>query len=138
MNEIINEVEKVVSWYKELPKDYSNISDIMYARKKITTYQFYMSVELGKLRKVWKEFEVRREIVRRSKAVELIDEGLAMTKVQEMSKYEALDMFNEEKLADIEYHNMRFMVDSTQEVSNSMMMHLSQLKIEQKNVTLQT
>jgi len=138
MNDLINEVIRVVEWYKELPKDYPNISDIMYARKNITTLQFYMSVELGKLRKEWKECEVRRETVRRMKAVELIDEGLSMTKVQEISRKEALFMFQAEKIADIEYHNLKFMLDSTQEVSNSMMQHISQLKIEQKNVILQT
>jgi len=138
MSEVTEEVMKVVEWYKDLPKDYSNITDIMYARKKLTTYQFYMAVELGKLRKCWKECEVSTEMVRRRKAVELIDEGLAMTKVQEISRQEALLMFEAEKVADIGYHNMKFMLDATQEVSNSMMQHISQLKIEQKNIAPQT
>tara|TARA_R110000787_G_C13375158_1_gene441247 strand:+ start:881 stop:1297 length:417 start_codon:yes stop_codon:yes gene_type:complete len=138
MSELTDEVKKVVEWYKDLPKDYSNISDLMYARKKLSTYQFYMAVELGKLRKSWKECEIGTEIVRRRKAVELIIEGLAMTKVQEMSRAEALIMLEAEKIADIGYHNMKFMMDATQEVNNSMMQHISQLKIEQKNIAPHT
>tara|TARA_R110000796_G_scaffold60558_2_gene140094 strand:- start:299 stop:715 length:417 start_codon:yes stop_codon:yes gene_type:complete len=138
MSELTDEVKKVVEWYRDLPKDYSNISDLMYARKKLSTYQFYMAVELGKLRKSWKECEIGTEIVRRRKAVELIIEGLAMTKVQEMSRAEALIMLEAEKIADIGYHNMKFMMDATQEVNNSMMQHISQLKIEQKNIAPHT
>ena len=138
MSELTDEVKKVVEWYRDLPKDYSNISDLMYARKKLSTYQFYMAVELGKLRKSWKECEIGTEIVRRRKAVELIIEGLAMTKVQEMSRAEALIMLEAEKIADIGYHNMKFMMDATQEVNNSMMQQISQLKIEQKNIAPHT
>ena len=90
MSKHITEVTKIVEWYKELTKDYSNIEDLMYARKKLSTYQFLMSVELGNLRQAWKECEVGTEIVRRQKAVELINENCAMTKVVEISKAEAL------------------------------------------------
>ena len=136
--EVIEEVRTVVEWYKDLPKDYSNISDLMYARKKLSTFQYLMSVELGNLRQSWKECEVETEKVRRTKAVECIREGLAMTKVQEISKAEALLMLEAEKIADSMYHRMKFTIEATQEVNNTMMQHISQLKIEQKNITTQT
>ena len=133
ISETISEVTKVVEWYKELPKDYTNIEDIMYARKKLSTYQYLLSVELGNLRQSWKECEVETEIVRRGKAVE----GLAMTKVQEISQAEALLMLEAEKIADAMYHRVKFIISATQEVNNSMMQHVSQLKIEQKNIVTQ-
>ena len=138
MNELTDNVTEVVEWYKKLPKDYSNIEDLMYARKKLSTYQFTMAVELGKLRQNWKECEVATEIIRRQKAVECIEEGLAMTKVVEISKAEALLMFEAEKNADAEYHSMKFLIYATQEVNNTMMQHVSQLKIEQKNIAPHT
>ena len=136
-SETISEVTKVVEWYKELPKDYTNIEDIMYARKKLSTYQYLLSVELGNLRQSWKECEVETEIVRRGKAVECINEGLAMTKVQEISRAEALLMLEAEKIADAMYHRVKFIISASQDVNNSMMQHISQLKIEQKNIITQ-
>jgi hypothetical protein len=138
ITEILKEVEIVVKWYKDLPKDYSNIEDLMHSRKKLSTYQFLMAVELGNLRQSWKECEVGTEIIRREKAVECISEGLAMTKVQEISKAECLLMLEAEKIADSMYHRLRFIIDATQEVNNTIMQHISQLKIEQKNSNTQT
>jgi len=138
MSNYVDEVANIVNWYKMLPKDYSNIEDLMHARKKLSTYQFLMSVELGKLRQAWKESEVGTEIVRRRKAVELIMDKQPMTKVQELSKAEALGMFEIEKMSDVEYHNMKFVIEATQEVNNTMMQHISQLKIEAQNVTPHT
>jgi hypothetical protein len=138
MTEYIEEVTKIVEWYKELPKDYGNIEDLIYARQKLSTYQFLMAVELGKLRQVWKEAEVGTEIVRRQKAVECIAENMPMTKVQELSKAEALLMLEAEKIADVSYHNMKFMIDQTAEVNNSMMQHISHLKTEKSNIRSHT
>ena len=134
MTEYIDEVTKIVKWYKELPKDYSNIEDLIYSRQKLSTYQFLMAVELGKLRQTWKEAEVGTEIIRRQKAVECIEEGMPMTKVQELSKAESLLMLEAEKIADVYYHNLRFMIEQTQEVNNSIMQHISHLKTEKSNI----
>ena len=133
--EIQEQISIIVEWYKELPKDYSNIEDLMYARKQLSTHQFLMAVMLSDLRQKWKESEVGTEIVRRTKAVELIIEGSPMTKVVEISKAESLGMLELEKMADVEYHNMRFIIEATQEVNNTIMQHISQLKIEQRNIS---
>jgi hypothetical protein len=133
-----NELMQVVTWYKKLKKDYSNIEDLMYARKRITTIQFMLSVELGNLRQQWKEAEIQTEIVRRSKAFELIQENCAMTKVQEISRYESIPQLEMERLADAEYNALKFMIDATQEVGNSMMQHISQLKLEKSNIVSHT
>ena len=72
------------------------------------------------------------------KIADEIRRDLLKMKIQEISRQEALLMFEAEKVADIGYHNMKFMLDATQEVRNSMMQHISQLKIEQKNIAPQT
>jgi len=97
-----------------------------------------MAVELGKLRQVWKEAEVGTEMIRRQKAVECIEEGYPMTKLQELSKAESLLMLEAEKIADVHYHNMKFMIDQTQEVNNSMMQHISHLKTEKSQIKSHT
>ena len=135
---IYESVTEIVSWYKDLPKDYSNINDLIYARQKLSTYQFYMAVDLGDLREDWKQKEVETEIVRRKKSVECIMDSLAMTKVQEISKHEALEKYQIEKEADANYHKVKFIIESTQEVNNTIMQHISQLKLEQKNLQSQT
>lgn len=138
MTEYTEEVTKIVLWYKNLPKDYANIEDLIYARQRLSTYQYLMAVDLGKARKTWKEAEVGTEIVRRQKAVECINEGLAMTKVQELSKAEALLMYEAEKIADVFYNNLRFMIDQTKEVNSSIMQHISHLKTEKSNIIQHT
>lgn len=138
MKNIIEEITKIVEWYKQLPKDYSNIEDLMYARKKICTNQYLLNVELSRARQTWKEYEVTHETAKRRSIAELLEEGMPMNKANELGRSRSLIHMEHEKLADAFYHNLKFMVDATNEVSNTMMQHISWLKKEQESVVQDT
>ena len=137
MIKVIEEITKIVEWYGNLPKDFTNITDLMYSRQKLSAYQFALSVELGTLRQEWKQCEAQTEFVRRNKAVEGVNEGLPMSKVVELSKASALECLKLEKTADGMYNRIKFIIESTESVNQSITQHISILKIEQKNAVTQ-
>lgn len=138
IEDVIDEVTTIVDWYKKLAKDYSNIEDLMYARQKICGNMFMLSVELGKARQDWKENEFITESIRRTSMVELLNQGMAIGKATEYAKADSLPSMEMEKKADAYYHMLKFMIESTQEVNNTIMQHISTLKKERENSTQYT
>lgn len=135
---VTDEITKIVEWYKGLGKDYANIEDLMYARKKLCTNLYLLNVEMSRARQSWKETEISHEVHKRKAIAELLEEGMPMTKCIEYAKAQCVVLFEQERIADAFYHNLKFMVDATNEVSNTMMQHISWLKKEQESVIQQT
>lgn len=134
MEKIIHEMTTIVSWYKELPKDYTNIEDLMYARQKICGNMFLMSVELGNARQAWKEYEFTTEKLRRNTMANYLEEGVAVGKADAFARSESIVALEQEKIAEGYYHTLKFMMDSIQEVNNTIMQHISWLKKEKEHI----
>ncbi len=133
IDELIDEVITIVDWYKTLPKDYSNIEDLMYARQKICGDMFMLSVELGKARQSWKEFEFTTESIRRKTMAQMLEEGSPVGKADAYARADSMIAMEQEKLSESYYHRLKFMYDSSQEVNNTIMQHISVLKKEREN-----
>jgi hypothetical protein len=134
IDDVIEEVTTIVEWYKNLSKDYSNIEDLMYARQKICGNMYMLAVALGKARQYWKECEFETELVRRRTMAELLEDGVAVGKADAYARADSLDSMKEETIAQATYHTLKFMIDSTQEVNNTIMQHISTLKKERESI----
>lgn len=133
IQKVMTECTTVVEWYKDLAKDYSNIEDLMYARKVLCGNLFMLSVELGKARQNWKECEFTTESVRRKTMAEMLEEGIAVGKADAFARADSLLAMEAENIAESYYHTLKFMIDAIQEVNNTMMQHISTLKEERKS-----
>ncbi len=130
MNDNIKEITKIVHWYKGLSKDYSGIEDLLKARKQLVTYQFLLAVEVGNARQSWKECEAQTEIIRRGEIAKLIDLKYPMTKAIELAKNESVLMYEAEKIADGYYNSLKFILDASYEVGNTISQHIAYLRKE--------
>lgn len=133
IDELIDEVITIVDWYKTLPKDYSNIEDLMYARQKICGNMFMLSVELGKARQAWKEYEYTTESIRRKTMAEMLAEGTAVGKADAYARADSMIAMEQEQVSESYFYRLKFMFDSSQDVNNTIMQHISVLKKEREN-----
>jgi hypothetical protein len=133
IDELIEEVITIVDWYKTLPKDYSNIEDLMYARQKICGNMFMLSVELGKARQSWKEYEFITESIRRKTMAQMIEKGVAVGKADAHARADSMIAMEQENISESYFYRLKFMFDSSQEVNNTIMQHVSVLKKEREN-----
>tara|TARA_R110001632_G_scaffold173702_3_gene293162 strand:+ start:3147 stop:3560 length:414 start_codon:yes stop_codon:yes gene_type:complete len=131
MNEIIDEIKDIISWYKDLPIDYTGITELMYQRIQLVTLMSYYSSELGNYRIQWKNCEAETESVRRSIVKERLDMGEALSKSQAYGKFYSIDQYVSEKRFDGAYNQMKFFYDSTNAIIDAMNQHISNLKREQ-------
>lgn len=130
---VTNQIQRIVFWYNRLPVDYSGINELMYNRIQLSTLLFYYASELGNIRKEWKKAEATAEIMRRKKTMEYINAGQPISKANEYGKFSSLDEYALEKQFDGYYHSMRFVYESTMEVLNTINQNISNLKKEQEN-----
>ena len=130
INDVIDEINEVVTWYRSLPMDYTGINELMYQRVQIVTLLTYFSTELGEYRIQWKNAEIETERKKRSKTIEYLEDGNPLSKSQEYAKFESLEEFANEKRFDGAYNSMRLFYDSTNKVIDAINQHISNLKRE--------
>ena len=131
-DETIQRINQIIQWYNETPYDYSGITELMHQRVQLSTLLFFYAVELGNVRKTWKQSEIQTERIRRCKTKDLIDAGMPNTKAVEMGKFASLDEYAQEKTYDGLYFSMKLFYDSALEVLNTLNQHISNLKKEQE------
>lgn len=137
-NELINDVIKIVDWYKNLPKDFSNINGLMSCRQKLTGITFFLSVELGNIRQQWKDAEFITESNKRTFINNELEQGVPVGKAIEIGKLNSLNFLGIETTYESEYHKLKFIIDSITNVNNSMMQHISVLKKEMETAAQYT
>jgi len=130
-NEVIDEIQSIIYWYRTLPMDYTGITELMYQRVQLATLMTNFSVELGESRIQWKIAEGDAEAKRRQFTKEYIDAGQPLSKAQEYGKYYSINEYRIEKELDGYFHSMRFFYESANNVLDALNQHISNLKREE-------
>jgi len=136
IEEVTHEITEIVKWYQKCPMDFSGINELMYNRVQLSTLLFFYASNLGDVRKEYKRAESQTEIVRRSKTMDLINNGQPITKAVEHGKMMSLDEYANERQWDALYFGMKLMYDSSIEILNTINQHISNLKKEYDNEKL--
>lgn len=139
INNVIDEINEIIGWYRSLPMDYTGINEIMYQRVQMVTLLSYFATELGEYRVQWKNAEAETERVRRTYVKEYIDSGSTMSKAQEYGKFYSLEEYAVEKKYDGAFNSMKFFYETTNGIIDAMSQHISNLKREEnynKNVQI--
>lgn len=128
LDEVSNQINYIVDWYRTLPMDYTGINDIMYNRIQLITLLSYYGTELGQYRIEWKQSEANTEKVRRQYTKKFLDEGLPYSKSQELGKFHSIDEYVLEKRYDGAYNSMKLYYDNCNGIIECMSQHISNIK----------
>lgn len=131
-NEVVEQINGIVDWYRELPMDYTGINDLMYQRIQLVTLLSYYATELGECRIEFKNSEAQTEREKREHTKKYLDAGFPMSKASELGKFYSLDSYEEEKRWDGLYSSMRLFYDNTNSIIDAMNQHISNLKREEQ------
>ncbi len=131
-NEVAEQMNGIIDWYRELPMDYTGINDLMYQRIQLVTLMSYYATELGDCRVEFKNAEARTERVKREYTKKYLDAGFPMSKATELGKFYSVDSFEKEKRWEGLFAQMRFFYDNTNNIIDTMNQHVSNLKREEQ------
>ena len=130
--EVVEEMNNIIDWYRDLEIDYTGINDIMYQRVQLVTLLSYYVSELGQSRISWKNAEAETERVKRHHTKKFLDAGFPMSKASELGKFYSVENYVEEKKWDGLYNQMRLFYDNTTSILDAMNQHISNLKREEQ------
>lgn len=128
--EILDEINAIVDTYNGYPEDYSNINEIMYLRKKLSTYLVSFAVEVGNARKEWKTAEMRHEIIKNELRIK--NQSLGTTKADWYAKVNSESENEESILTESVYWQLHYIFNSVREVLSEMNQRISYLREEEK------
>tara|TARA_R110001592_G_scaffold63631_2_gene195154 strand:+ start:1106 stop:1537 length:432 start_codon:yes stop_codon:yes gene_type:complete len=131
-NEVVEQINGIVDWYRELPMDYTGINDLMYQRIQLVTLLSYYATELGECRIEFKNSEAQTERAKREHTKKYLDAGFPMSKASELGKFYSLDNYEDEKRWDGLFNSMRLFYDNTNSIIDTMNQHISNLKREEQ------
>jgi len=132
INNVIDEINLIIDWYRELPMDYTGINDLMYQRIQLVTLLSYFTSELGEYRKHWKTAEADTEKVRRKYTKKYLDDKYPMSKAVELGKFYSIEEYVAEKRFDGAYNSMKLFYENTTMIVDTMNQHISNLKREEQ------
>lgn len=132
-NDVTEQMNNIVDWYRNLSMDYTGINDLMYQRIQLVTLLSYYSTELGDARIEFKNAEAETERVRRTETKKYLDAGFPMSKASELGKFYSVDSYVNEKRWDGVYNQMRLYYDNANNIIDTMSQHISNLKREEQH-----
>jgi hypothetical protein len=132
-DEVVDEINSIVDWYRNLGMDYTGINDLMYQRIQLVTLLSYYATELGDCRIQWKNAEAQTEKVKRENTKKYLDAGFPMSKASELGKFYSVNEYVDEKRWDGLYNSMRLFYDNTTSIIDAMNQHISNLKREEQS-----
>ena len=131
-DEVVQDLDDIINWYRELPMDYTGINDLMYQRIQLVTLLSFYASELGQVRINWKNAEAQTEKVKREHTKKYLDAGFPMSKASELGKFYSVEEYVEEKNLDGLYYQMRLFYDNATSIIDAMNQHISNLKREEQ------
>ena len=131
-DEVVQELDDIINWYRELPMDYTGINDLMYQRIQLVTLLSFYASELGQVRINWKNAEAETERSKREHTKKYLDAGFPMSKASELGKFYSVEEYIEEKKWDGLYYQMRLFYDNATSIIDAMNQHISNLKREEQ------
>lgn len=128
----IGKIEKIVAWYGGLPKDYTDVESMLYARKQLSTALFSFAGEVGDLYadKISAEFRRKSKIDRLT--TEHITGGDSAAAAEKKAKDEAIEEAKQEVVADGLWKKADLLRIHAFAILDTMNQHISSLKQERR------
>lgn len=130
--QIREEILNVVRWYKQLSPDYNDITNIMYARKKLAAYGVGLGVSVAKARGEWKLATTRYEVFRTQKQIQFYGKHKNLEKSKMYAKANTEEFLKKSIEAENNYYDLEYLFRSMKEVLSEMNQRISYLRDEYK------
>ena len=128
----LEKIQAAVSWYATIPPDFSDIGQLMEARRRLACHLFNFAIEVGELNRD----KNRTEHVRKSKFARLVNEAMAKTEgknvaaAQQHADFQTSAERGDEGASEAAYFAGRLIYDAGTNVLDTMNQHISNLKKE--------
>jgi hypothetical protein len=114
----MDEINEIINWYCNLPKDYSNVNELMYHRQRLVGYYFHYATQLGELRKLWNVAQAQKENELAKREMTSLEKS--STKARVIAKANTSSLLTIEKQAEGNYYAHKENLEAIKEVLSAM------------------
>lgn len=122
----------LILWYRDLPKDYNSIIDIMDCRKDLSTYTVLLGVDIGKKKKQVKLLDSAVSRKENQKKIEYIAKSYSFSKMDVLIKGNPMQERKERDILEAELYELEYIFKSVREVLSEMNQRIAFLREELK------
>lgn len=127
-----DEIDEIVLWYRDLPKDYLGINDLIYYRQRLVGFQVEFATELGLARKVWALSKAVYEKKKMQLRVKYKSDGTS--NADAISRANSISELQQQQEAEAEYYSLYYAYKSHEEVLSAMSQQIAQLREELNSI----
>jgi hypothetical protein len=130
MESVADQMVDIVEWYRKLPEDFTDINELMYARKQLSTLDVTLASEIGKARKNWKYAAKTYELAKNQKRIKF--EAKGSTKADWYARANTAEELELATEWESVFWSLDYLFRSIREVLSEMNQRISHLKEERK------
>ena len=132
-HDFLSAIARVVTWYSNIPRDFSDVSHLMSARRSLACNLALMASQVGQLYEQKNATETLRKAAHASRMIEEIKGGTSAAAAKVIADSETTNELARELQSDSEYRRTYILYESWKNVCDVMSQHISNLKAERNN-----
>ena len=124
------EVDKIISWWINLPKDYSDISMLLYMQQKLSGYSYYLACDSADFKKDYNFAYFWRKINVNKRKNAFIETGMSASASESLAIEKTEDELRKEIEAETVVYKQDLILKQIGNILNSLTQRISYLKAE--------
>lgn len=132
MNKTKEKILEIIREYRELAPDYTDINELMYKRKLLSTYGANLAVEVGKARANWKLKNLKYEVNKNQKHIIFYQKQGNLGKAEIYAKANTEDLQKESVKAENIYYELDYIFKALRETLGDLNQRIAHLREELK------
>lgn len=124
----MTEIKKIVEWYRDLPRGYNDINELMHKRQRLSGYFYTLTEEMGLAKKIHLASETILE--RKKTRIRVMHQSSGVGRADNLSRFNTSDEHREVQEAQGEFSSLFYLYKSTAEVISTMSQHIAYLREE--------
>ena len=130
LQETINNIDKIVSWWLELKKGYSDISHLDEVNRKLSGYFYYLSEHVADSNKDYLFAYVHKKVGLAKREQRIIDDGGSATLAKQTAPLHEEMLLMEEAQTEADFYALRLKLNAVAKVLEAIKQRISNLKKE--------
>lgn len=132
---MIDEIQKIVEWYRELPSHFNSINELMHKRQRLAGYYFGLNGQLGDAREIWNEKKSKYEQKKMHLRAQFTAKGT--TKANTLSRANSTREYEAEEQAQADFYKLYYYTRAIEQILSAMNQQIAQLREELNKSNLQ-
>ena len=131
--ETLKEISKIIDWWINLKKGFTDIETINYAQQKLSGYAYYLAEQVAEMKEQYNKGYYMRKINISKQKNAFINQGKSATHAESLAIESCKEAFENELKSEALSHRFDLLLKQVNHILAAFQQRISYLKIEKQN-----